>query len=247
MRLVTWNLGRRPAETPAAADLMRRIAEMRPDIACLTEAKAGCAASLKAGDGDGHVIEDAGARLKGDTEADRKVVLWSREPWSDVVRWPHLSELGGAVSGVTTSALGPVRVIGLCAPWHMAWPVNAQTRPLDWEMNTSFFERLKGVLKDIDTGRPLVVCGRVCQYVPLSRGNWTAHHALTSALSGLGLATRGDIPPGGEQTTDHVAISSQLRASEVRLLERGESAGQAGADDPGVMVALQAGGVAIFD
>jgi hypothetical protein len=247
MRIVTWNLGRSPAETPAAVEVIRRIAAERPDIACMTETQAGSPAGLNTGGVDGHVIDEAGARLKGDAETDRKVVLWSKEPWRDVVRWPHLSELGGAVSGITTSPLGPVRVIGLCAPWHMAWPANAQTRPLDWEMNTAFFERLKGVLKDIDAGKPLVVCGRMCQYVPLSRGNWTAHHAMTSALSGLGLATRGDIPPTSEQTTDHVAISSQLRASEVRLLDRKDAGGDVVAEDAGVLVALQAGGVAIFD
>ncbi len=242
MRLVTWNLGRRVAAGPEAREVIRRIANVHPDVACLSEAQADSAAAL-----DGHVIEDAGAKLKGDRPDDRKVVLWSREPWSDVVRWQHLSELGGVVSGVTATPLGPVRVIGVCAPWHMAWPANAESRPLDWELNTAFFERLKGVLKDIDPERPLVVCGRMCQFSPLSRGNWTAHHAMTGAMSALGLATRGDIAPLGEQTTDHVAASSQLRASEVRLLDRLTESGVAIADDPGVFVALQAGGVALFD
>lgn len=243
MRLVTWNFGRLAPESAEAREIVSRIAALEPDIVCATEAHEGSLARLSGG----QVIADAGAAMQGDAATARKVLLWSRTAWDDVRTWAELSALGGAVSGVTSTPLGRVRVVGVCAPWHLAWPQEAEVRPPEWDLNIGFVDRLKPQLEALEPAPPVIVAGRFNQYLPLTRGSWNAHHALTAALSRFSVATRGDIKPVGEPALDHVALPSQLRADWVGSVDRFGADGEALAEDFGLCVTLAAGGVQIFD
>ena len=118
MKLVNWNVGcanprSKSSRVVARADEIRdRIDRYSPEIVCLTETHS----ELLQG---GHRIcarPDCGSGIQ---EGPRKVLLWSRERWRQVVddigddRLPP----GRFISGVTRTSIGDVTVVGLCIPW----------------------------------------------------------------------------------------------------------------------------------
>ncbi|MDZ4761299.1 MAG: endonuclease/exonuclease/phosphatase family protein [Alphaproteobacteria bacterium] len=245
MRIVTWNVSRRTPDSTEAQAVLKRVRAEQPDVVCLTEAREGFLSDWA----DGDALSDAGARSKGDAETERMVILWSRRPWSNRTPIPELSALGGAVSAVTETPIGPVRVIGICAPYHLVWPERSLERPPAWSQNIAYLQTLGLALKASGKDLPTVVAGKFNQFVPLSSGSWAAHHALNSAMSGFSIVTRGDLAPIGEQSLDHVAVSSRprLRALSVRALDRLDAAGRPLTDHFGVVIELEGGAVQMFD
>ena len=245
MRILSWNLGGKAADSPEGATMLDRIAAAAPDVICLADTRRTTLDSFQPERG-GHVIYDEGARWRGDAEATCKVVLWTPRPWREARFWPQLSSLGGAASAVADTDIGPVRILGVCTPYNMAWPVAAENRPPRWSLHIAYLEALKTVLEDMDDDLPLVLAGELNQVIPLSQGSWEAHHALNAALKRLAVLTGGSITGTGEGGTAHVAVSSQLRARKVTGIDR-MADGQALTDQPGVTVDLEAGGLSIFD
>jgi hypothetical protein len=247
MRILSWTLGGKGPDSPEGAALLSRIGGEQPDVVCLADASRDFLDALPGKFGaHGHLIYDEGARWRGDPEGACKVLMWATRPWREARFWPSLSELGGAVSAVADTEIGPVRVLGVCTPYNMAWPAAEETRPPRWSLNIAYLEALKTVVEDMDDDLPLVLAGELNQVIPLSQGSWEAHHALNAALKRLTILTSGALSGSEEAGTCHVAVSSQLRAREVTAIDRMLD-GKALADQPGVVVDLEAGGLAIFD
>lgn len=242
MRLVNWNVQRRGPDAPRPGLALERIAAQSPDVVCLTEAHPQLLGPM-----GGHLLTDRGMSWGGEAADQCKVLLWSRNPWRETKTWPDLSALGGAVSGVTETDLGEIRVVGVCTPHHFASPNGALPRPPLWSMHLDFLDALKVALDGLDRSSPLVVTGAFNQFLPLLWGTWKAHHRLKSALRGLRVATEGEIPPGEELTMDHVATSKQLRASDLRAIDRFDADSRPLSDHFGVLVELALSGVTIFD
>lgn len=245
MRILSWNVGGRSPDTTDRAAVLARIDAARPDVVCLTDARRDLLDGFGPV-GGGHVIYDEGARWRGDPEAACKVLLWNPHPWREARFWPSLSALGGAVSAIADTEIGPVRILGVCTPYNMAWPEREETRPPRWSLHIAYLEALKSVLDDLGDDLPLVLAGELNQVVPLSQGSWEAHHALNGALRRLSILTSGSLPGSSETGTSHVAVSSHLRARKVQAIDRMLD-GRALTDQPGVSVDLEAGGLSIFD
>jgi len=245
LRIATWTIDRRTSEA-SAQTVVERIAEATPDIVCLAQAHEGSLASLIA-DAGGHVICDRGADWGGETATSRKLALWSKAPWRERAELPGPSSLGGAISAITDTDLGAVRVVGVCTPSPFASPGGTLPRPPHWSMHIAYLEALGVCLKALHRSQPTLIVGAFNQFMPLTWGAWPAHHALTAALSGFGIVTQGDIPPTGEQAIDHVAVSKHFRARSVGGLSRVAADGKPLTDQFGVLVELERGGVQIFD
>lgn len=245
MRIATWTIDSRAAEV-AAQIVVERIAETTPDIVCLAQAHEGSLASLIT-DAGGHVIYDCGADWGGETATSRKLAPWSKASWRERAELPGPSALGAAISAVTDTDLGAVRVFGVCTPSPFASPGRELPRPPHWSMHIAYLEALGVWLKALHRSQPTLIVGAFNQFIPLTWGAWPAHHAVTAALHGFGIVTQGDIPPTGEQAIDHVAVSKHFRARSVRGLSRIAADGKPLTGQFGVLVELERGGVQIFD
>ena len=246
MRIATWTIDRHAPETAAAQTLLERIAAETPDVVCLTQAHEGSLASLVARLG-GEVVFDRGATWGEEQPTSRKIALWSKAHWRDRIEMAGPSSLGGAISAITETDLGALRVVGVCAPSPFASPGGKLPRPPHWSMHIAYLEAFGVSLKALDRRQPTIIVGAFNQFVPLTWGAWPAHHALMAVLNGFGIVTQGDIAPSGEPTIDHIAVSKHLRASAVRGLNRFDSKDKALTDQFGVLVDLESGGVQVFD
>jgi endonuclease/exonuclease/phosphatase family metal-dependent hydrolase len=249
MKIVTWNIDRRAPDTWQAEAAVGRIASRAPDIVCLTEAHEGSLNGLHVDGRPGHVLVDRGVLWAREAETERKVLLWSRNPWTDVLKDGELSAIGGAVGGVTETDLGPVRVVGVCIPHHLAWPTGMTPRPKPWSHHVEFLERLEAFLGSLPADHPLVVIGDFNQQAPAAFGLMAARKRFDRTFSGLSMITRGDPSPADDPLIDHVAVGKMLRAKSVHAFSRFTADGKPLSSHPHheVVVELEAGGVQIFD
>lgn len=188
--------------------MLVRIRGAAPDIICVTEAHEGSLDDL-----GGHAIAAAGRVWSKTAKAERKVLLWSPNDFSDVIYGRAGTE--ALVSGVTETALGPIRLIGVCIPYHMAAPTGAQPRPKPWSIHLAYLQGLKKFLARLDTNIPAVIAGDFNQRIPRSHTPHAVHDALLDAINGYRVATEGLIPGIGKAAIDHIAHGPELMSEHV--------------------------------
>ena len=217
LSIVTWNVEwatphPRSRRTP---EIRARIERRTPEIVCLTESDAHLLSA------SGHTIcsqPDAGYGAKG---ARRKVVLWSVKPWEqvDCVGSDSLPP-GRFVSGVTSTSLGPVKVVGVCIPWFgsRTEPRRGPERRKRWEDHERYLDGLAEVLGRFPAER-LIVMGDFNQVIgPGSRAPGRLQSALQDAFpSGMTIATE-TLSFEGRRSIDHMALSDDLKAECVEAI-----------------------------
>lgn len=238
MKIASWLLAPYLAADTTGGERLRvardRIFAGDPDVVCLSEADTSVALP------EGHAISAKGPD-------GGELLLWSRTPWSETIDVAPLLEFGAAAGGVTSGATGPVRVIGVHVPnWRANLP-GKEPRAANWELHIAFLEQLAALLRALPDDMPLIIAGEFNQQIPLRWGLQPVQRAFDDAFQGLSMITRGDLPPMNAPSTQHIAVSKSLRARRVRGLDRFDGSGRPFADQPGVFVELEAGGVQIFD
>ncbi|MFT7599497.1 MAG: endonuclease/exonuclease/phosphatase family metal-dependent hydrolase [Acidimicrobiales bacterium] len=177
----------------------------------LTEARTNSTALV-----DGHALwcePPRGSRFAPD---ERKVLIWSRRPWRDIDR-AGADGLDSTrfIAATTETPAGPIRVLGVCVPWHMAevtYPIEVKRRP--WELHVRYLKRLETLLSDLK--EPTVVAGDFNQRVPrLKYGNRAAAAALERAFLPLNVVTVGRPQGCSRPGIDHIALSPHLAAERV--------------------------------
>lgn len=209
IRIGTWNTewAKPGAERPRDKIISDKLAATKCDILCVTEGFAGIFPN------GGHVIdagEDWGCEIK---EGRRKVLLWSKRPWT-----PHTHALGSEefhkgrfVAGTTETASGArLTVIGVCIPWWDSHVKFCKKNLLRWEdhkwwlagfrkLRCRFPESRTVVLGDFNQRIP-----KVGKFVPQSM-----HDLLLRAFDDFQFATEG-ILNGGLTAIDHIAHTPDL-------------------------------------
>lgn len=212
--LVNWNVEWATPRSLKSAEILRRIELHDPEIVCLTETDIGLLW------GHGHVIsseEDYGYLIK---KGRRKVLLWSKRPWTkvDALGEPSMPP-GRFVSGTTETSLGEVMVVGICIPWsgsRVRWTTEKRRM---WEDHREYIESLGGVLGSIST-RPLIVVGDFNQRIGQGQAVPTdLRTALQEALPPEMTITTSGLGLKGLRSIDHIAISDDLAAEATGLID----------------------------
>ena len=214
LKLVNWNVQWATPASRRSAEILRRIDRHEPEVVCLTETHADL---LSRG---GHTIcsqPDYGYQIK---PSRRKVLLWSREPWT------RIDDVGIAVmppgrfvSGVTRTSLGDVTVVGICIPWSASRVRGTEVKKRMWEDHGTYLAGLTEVLQRTPAKR-LIVMGDFNQRIG-QRGNTPSH--LRSALqhafaSDMAIATSALVFQG-RGTIDHIAVSGDLAAESLAAID----------------------------
>ena len=230
--VATWNLEWRERSSSDGAELQRRLRAVGPNIACVTEGYNDFF------DGQGHVIAGAadwGYPLK---KGRRKVILWSDAPWHDVdEQGPADLPPGRYVAGTTETAVGPIRVVGVCIPWRDAHVRTGRRDRTPWQDHLAYLEGLAVALAA--TTDPTILIGDFNQSHPRRRQPKSVHSALERAvLSKLNLPTGGAIADSESQAIDHIAHSGEFEAGSVAALSNITVSGARLSDHFGVTATL---------
>ncbi|MFN3219849.1 MAG: endonuclease/exonuclease/phosphatase family protein [Acidimicrobiales bacterium] len=210
-RVLTWNVQCKKPASPKGAAAVAYIVSEWPDIAVLTEAWIG-----HLGDG-GHEIVSQPTPSAGKKPDERKVVMWSKTPWSDVDDLGHQGmPVGRFVAGTTETAIGPVRVMGICIPWPMANVNNGPKNAKPWELAMRWLDCFAELVANRDRDMLLVVAGDFNQRVPRRKGgNKAAAAKLEAALGDLTVVTAGTPARLQRPGIDHIAMCPRLAATRV--------------------------------
>ncbi|QPC89720.1 endonuclease/exonuclease/phosphatase family protein [Mesorhizobium sp. INR15] len=229
-----WNIERQPSSKRQARTMIERVAAHSPDVVCLTEAFEGSTADL-----GGFEIAAKGVSWSNEAAKERKVVLWSREPWSDIDSIGNRElRSGGFMAGTTRTRLGEIRVVGVCVPYHMASPMGVAPRSPAWSQQVSFLNGLKQVVASRNSELPIVVIGDYNQFVPRIWGSKAASLALLEALDGLSVCTGGQLQIVDRPAIDHVALSPELQSLSVQGIDEHDTEGRKLSDHFGVAVRI---------
>ena len=212
MKLVNWNVAcANPRSNSSrvvarALEIRNRIDRYSPEIVCLTETHS----ELIQGGDRIWGRPDCGSCIQ---EGPRKVLLWSRECWKDVVddigdgRLPP----GRFISGVTRTSVGEVTVVGLCIPWQRSRTERYGGERTEWEDHEDYLKHLKGVLSHGPSER-FVVMGDFNQCIVNRRRGKAAHRAelLRQAIPQHVRLVTSEFRPHGRRIIDHIAMSVDM-------------------------------------
>lgn len=233
LTLVLWNIAWQRRASNAGRAIRHLIDEHRPDVVCLTESY-------------DDFLEDGGYSVSSQPDygypivgGRRKVLLWSRQPWSAVDRLgsPELP-LGRYVAAATPTPLGPIEFVGVCIPWPAAHVSTGRRDRRRWQDHIDYLKALAPLLRGSAT--PRVVLGDFNQMIPRRGAPETVFAAMNDALAGLEVATAGNIPPIGKPSVDHVAYAGPFRALEVASISNLSPQGRPLSDHFGLVLRLAA-------
>ena len=203
------------------------------DVLCLTEGSEGLLP-----DG-GHVILSGPDYGYAGPAERRKVLLWSRQPWTDVDDVGSAALPGGRyVRGRTNTTLGELDVVGVCIPWRDAHVRTGKKNRRPWEDHQAYLAALQDVLPDPSTGHKIVL-GDVNQRVPRMRVPTLVFDQFRQAFSEWTIATEGPIGPSGLTAIDHLAHGASLVAGEMQVLPMRASCGTRLSDHFGLRISMR--------
>ena len=215
LRIGTWNTNWAKPGTERGRCVAKSLAAPGCDLLCVTEGHAGI---LPAG---GHLI-DAGPDWGYTTaEGRRKVLLWSKRPWSGVDTVGSDALPGGRfVTGTTETVLVPLSVVGVCIPWRDAHVRTGRKDRTGWQDHESWLSGF-ATLPWRQARARTIVLGDFNQRIPRRRQPVRVYQAMRDAFSGFCFATAGEIAGTAEGSIDHIAHTPDLAlVGDIRIWPR---------------------------
>lgn len=230
MRISCWNVEWHRRTSWAGERIIERLLADDPEIICCPESHTDF---LGTGWHGIFSQPDYGYPMKAGR---RKVALWSRRPWREV------DDLGSAelpsgryVAGETDTSLGPVRVVGVCAPWERAHVTTGGRNRAPWEDHLTYLRGFRQVLASADSPNPTLVVGDLNQRIPRCRSPVKVFEQLENALAGIAVWTRGSLPGLEHQPVCHIAGNQSFSVTSLQGYPR-QSLGRTLSDHDGISV-----------
>ena len=169
------------------------------DIICLTEGYENLLPK------NGYIIsshEDYGYKTK---NGRRKVILWSKDKWTDIDQvGSNKIPSGRFISGITNG----IRIIGICIPWRFAHVSSGRKDRKPWEDHLSFIQNLSF------SNQKTIILGDFNQNIPKKNQPEIAFSSLIKLIEEFNLLTI-------NMSLDHIVISKDLNAERVKKLRQG--------------------------
>ena len=231
MKCITWNLEWAAPASKRGRLILEQIAAMDPDVVCYTEV-------LRNLVPDGHCIEGEADYGYSNKVERRKVVLWSKHPWTDIdTKGDDGLPTGRYVAGTT----GGIRFVGVCIPWRDAHVNTGKRDRKPWDDHLSYCNGLGRVLAGCaDSETPTCVFGDYNQRIPRVSLPANVAKALADAIPlSFRIATEEMKDAEGNNLIDHFAVSSGLSISITRIIPRFADDGTRLTDHVGVAASLE--------
>ena len=249
-RIVIWNAERKSARGPVGSRIPAFLARHQPDIVLLTEGEVGL---MPPG---GHTITARPLPEPYLRPPERRVLAWSREPWTDIEDYAELESArpddpafalpGRIVTGITTTPLGPIRVHAICIPWHFSRVRWSEIKRRPWEDHLAFLDAFAPILRSTPADTPAIVGGDFNQRVPRTAGypHHPAERLVETFCPPWSIVTAGATAPTDPGATshapliDHLAVNGCLAVASVEGFGRHDTDGRRLSDHTGCVVQL---------
>ena len=182
--------------TPASKRGKFFIDKFDSDIICLTEGYENLLPK------DGYIIsshEDYGYKTK---NGRRKVILWSKDKWTDVNQIGSKEiPTGRFISGLTKG----IKIVGLCIPWRFAHVSTGRKDRKPWEDHLSFIQNLSF------SNKKTIILGDFNQNIPKKNQPEMVFSYLKKMIDEFNLLTT-------NMGLIHIAISTDLKAESIQKI-----------------------------
>jgi len=205
VRIATWNLEWAKPGTERHARALAQLTEVDADVVVTTE------------DSNHDWVEyphriDAGPDWGYPTQGNRrKVIAWSRTPWTEQNELDTTAARGRFVGGVVQLDGLAVNVLAVCIPWCDAHVRTGRRDATQWSEHLEFCAAL-GPAVTAAAGLT-IVAGDFNQRIPRTRQPPDVASALDDALRPLRVPTAGEQTVG--QLIDHIAVSPTMTVLDV--------------------------------
>ncbi|MCY4063100.1 MAG: hypothetical protein OXG53_12080 [Chloroflexi bacterium] len=243
MRILNWNTEFvSPRAKSDKFEIIRAtIAGYNADVICLTEAY-----PETMPDGGYLIKSNESGRVKAEAGGARKVLLWSRNAWSDVdlIGSPGLPA-GRFISATTIADGVKWRFAGMCIPYFgyrmskKHWGDEA-LRP--WQGAEIYLDILRSEVLPQDRFRKrTILLGDYNLHIPpgkASRQTKAVSQRCESTFAGWEIPTAGEIndPVLDKRFIDHVALSKDIESRSMRFISRIAEDGTVLSDHNGVVI-----------
>ena len=206
--ILTWNLERKKVNSPYGKLAISHLFDQLPDVIAVSETRT----DFPTHDGFTIYAQKPNGRF---ADNERKILIWSKNPWSKVDDLGDIGlPTGRFISGVTKTPIGEIRVVGVCIPYHMADVVYGTKDKKPWEQHITFLKTLPSILQNYT--RPIVVAGDFNQRFPRVKfGHRTAALEMERTFKNYDIVTHGTIAGLSREGIDHIAISEKLKTEKV--------------------------------
>jgi endonuclease/exonuclease/phosphatase family metal-dependent hydrolase len=240
LNVATFNCEWRETRSSDAAIIRERICAAPVDVICLTETQQDFL------DDRGYTVTSADFETRSNLGSRRKVLIWSRSPWTNVDTAPAGLPEGRYVAGTTSTPAGQVRVLGVVIPYRFAGVRYGEPKRAPWELHRQYLQALRSALPE-QPSRTLIL-GDFNQRVPRKYQPHEVFENLDEAvLSRFRIATAGVLEPVGRQAIDHICHSSDFSCGAVHSISNAREGGGQISDHFGVRAELFADGRAMDD
>lgn len=207
--VATFNCEWRKPGSADAALIRERVLVSGARVVCLTETHHNFL------DGEGYVIDSGSFEGGPNTASRRKVLLWSRMPWTAVdAVGPKGIPPGRYVAGVTETALGALQFMGVCIPYSFAGVTYGVPKRAPWQLHFAYLDALDRLLPASPSRT--VILGDFNQRIPRRHQPSQAFEALSTVLlRRFSAPTAGVVEPIGRQAIDHICHSSDIVSDDV--------------------------------
>ena len=186
----------------------------RPDVACVTEGQTNWLANMHA---CFSTADHGYARVNPN---ERKVILFSRNPWTDVdtIGHPDLPP-GRFVAATTETPIGPFRFVGVCIPWRAAHVSTGNRNRTPWQDHKTYLSALRTIIAQLPDNA--IVLGDYNQRLPRQGQPSAVAELLIDTLgSRLAVMTSGVIEEVADYAIDHLACTAHLSVSSLTALPK---------------------------
>ena len=231
MKCLTWNLEWKLPVSDAGRLIQEEITRHDPDVICFTEVVRNMVPA-------GYSIEadsDYGYKHNGGR---RKVILWSKNPWTEIdIIGDDEMPRGRFVSGLT----GGIRFVGICIPWSAAHVKDGRKDRKTWQDHVSYCRGLGRIFGRYDSDKvPTCILGDFNQRIPRVHQPIDVAKALTSAIPPeFTILTEGMQDSDVKNIIDHIVVSRELAGSMTQIIPRYASDGTELSDHVGVFTCLK--------
>lgn len=206
LSITLWNVEWARPHTTRGQAVSARLTEGEPDIICVTEGYPEL--SLP----NGHLVTSDSDFGYGTTDGRRKVLLWSKGPWTQVdCLGANTMPSGRFVAALTDTPLGAIRFVGVCIPWKGAHANTGRKDREPWEDHVAYLSGMAEWMTTVDWSIPTVLLGDFNQRIPRARQPELVYNRLLDVLQPrFKLATDGILAGADSRSIDHITLTSDL-------------------------------------
>ncbi|WP_308115459.1 MULTISPECIES: endonuclease/exonuclease/phosphatase family protein [unclassified Rhodococcus (in: high G+C Gram-positive bacteria)] len=194
--VATWNVEWATTRGRRGATVRDRLARLTADILVVTEGRRGLLPD------DGYTLDggDWGYAIEPDR---RKVLAYSRQPFSDVIRIESGGGAGRVVTALTDTPIGAVRLLAVCIPWSRAHVSTGRRDAAPWSEHLACLDQIEDLVNGFEASVPVIVAGDFNQKIPRARQPILVADRLAEVMTRWTCHTAGTTDDG--QLIDHIA------------------------------------------